>query len=165
MYTLEKNGFAHYQVSIPCSENDFALLHKEFSTLERDIYAPKEVNRYRRYANAIILPWKNNELSWLPTKKEGGKELSGYDQGSNNPEHNNIRYFNAISTELKNSDFLKNLVIDDFEKTFGMNTHYLPIYAGIHLVKVCCLDNKFPGFSSPDCFYQKRNLYFSSYFN
>ncbi|MGJ0624356.1 2OG-Fe dioxygenase family protein [Xenorhabdus bovienii] len=91
---------------------------------------------------------------WLPTKKSDKGELSGYDQENNNPEYNNIRYFNSISSELKNTKLLQDTLIDDFNKTFFLKEHNLPIYAGVHIVKIICSDNSKPGFSSPDCFHQ-----------
>ncbi|MCG3470916.1 2OG-Fe dioxygenase family protein [Xenorhabdus bovienii] len=90
----------------------------------------------------------------LLTKKSDKGELSGYDQGNNNHEHNNIRYFNSISSELKNTKLLQDILIDYFNKTFSLKEHNLPIYAGVHIVKVICSDNNKPGFSSPDCFHQ-----------
>lgn len=154
MFNLHKDGFSHFRSSVAVSAEEKGYLMHEVSLLERDKHAPASTLRFRRYGNAIILPWKDNELHWLPTHKENGKEFSGYDQGSNNPEHGSIRYFNALSSALKNSDFLKDLIIDDFKQTFGFENDYLPVYVGVHLVKVRCDNNELPGFSSPDCFHQ-----------
>lgn len=151
---LQTKGYMHYQAATPCSQEDKGFLLDEVRGLEKDPYAPENTIRHRRYGNAIILPWKNNELHWLPTKIQGGKQFSGYDQGSNNPEHDSIRYFNALSPQLKSTEFMNQLVIEDFEKTFGLNDHYLPVYVGVHIVKVICKDNEKLGFSSPDCFHQ-----------
>ncbi|CAQ82333.1 MULTISPECIES: 2OG-Fe dioxygenase family protein [Photorhabdus] len=153
---LKSEGFSHYQLNLEYSEKDKSNLLNEFSKLEPDAYAPDKVSRFRRYGNAIIIPWlKEPKLYWLPTvKDDNGNNLSGYDQGSNNPEHKNMRYFSALSDEVKNNALLESIILDDFKSTFGLNDHYLPIYVGIHFVKVKCTDNKLPGFSSPDCFHQ-----------
>ncbi|MEH8028498.1 2OG-Fe dioxygenase family protein [Gallibacterium anatis] len=153
MFTLGKDGFIHYNPQITISESEKEILLTEFKLLERDKYANQNTLRYRRYANAIILPW-TQEFFWLPTASNDGVEYSGYDQGGNNPEYSNIRYFNALSNNIKNTDFLKNLITDDFKKTLGFENYYLPIYVGIHFVKICCSNNNHPGISSPDCFHQ-----------
>ncbi|MFZ7305730.1 hypothetical protein ACLS0J_06135, partial [Avibacterium avium] len=58
-----------------------------------------------------------NQLFWLPTKVfNDGIEYSGYDQGGNNPEHSNIRYFNSLSKNIKSTTFLNHLIMEDFKK-------------------------------------------------
>ncbi|MEH8044821.1 hypothetical protein P9107_05355 [Gallibacterium anatis] len=57
MFTLSKDGFIHYNPQITISESEKEILLTEFKLLERDKYANQNTLRYRRYANAIILPW------------------------------------------------------------------------------------------------------------
>ena len=120
MFTLGKDGFIHYNPQITISESEKEILLTEFKLLERDKYANQNTLRYRRYANAIILPW-TQEFFWLPTASNDGVEYSGYDQGGNNPEYSNIRYFNALSNNIN----VTNVNFDGYK-------YYLP--RGIKLV-------------------------------
>lgn len=147
-------GYMHYRAMAECSPSETDTLLTEVANLEKDPYAPDETLRKRRYGNAIILPWQPDRLFWLPTVTRNGKEKSGYDQGSNNPDHESIRYFNSLSRELKKTAFINKLVLEDYHHTFGFADYYLPIYVGVHLVSVSCTNNAKPGFSSPDCFHQ-----------
>lgn len=151
---FKKHGYMQYKALTECKSDEMNILLTEVNNLEKDPYAPKETIRKRSYGNAIILPWKPDCLFWLPTINSGGQEKSGYDQGSNNPEHGAIRYFNSLSQNLKKTVFMNNLILEDYHHTFGFSDYYLPIYVGIHLVSVSCTDNSKPGFSSPDCFHQ-----------
>jgi hypothetical protein len=96
----------------------------------------------------------HNKIQWIPTKKINNMEYSGYYQGSNNPEHSEIRYFNSLSNKIKNSKFMKNLILEDFSRTYGLRDEQLPIYVGVHFVKIECSNNKYPGISSPDFLHQ-----------
>lgn len=147
-------GYMHYQAVTTCSLEERDILLAEVACLEKDPYAPDESLRKRRYSNAIILPWKADTLYWLPTAYRDRKHKSGYDQGLNNPDHDSIRYFNSLSQELKSTEFINKLVMEDYNHTFGLSDHYLPVYVGVHLIKISCTDNNKPGFSSPDCFHQ-----------
>lgn len=151
---FKKSGFMHYKAKAKCSSQEMDTLLTEVACLQKDPYAPQETIRKRSYGNAIILPWEADKLYWLPTAKHDGKEKSGYDQGSNNPDHDSIRYFNALSKAFKATEFINELVLEDYNHTFGLSEHYLPIYVGVHLVSVSCTNNAKPGFSSPDCFHQ-----------
>lgn len=95
---LETTGFAHYQPVVEYSDDDRNVLNAEFSELEPDEFAPKGVRRFRRYGNGIIIPWaERDEVFWIPPVVAGGECRAGYDQGGNNPDHQSIRYFNALS--------------------------------------------------------------------
>lgn len=153
--SFEKNGFLQYKAA----EVDFdskRVIFEEFQMLEKDQFAPSDTQRFRRYGNALILPWeKEIKPIWLPpVANDNGEYLSGYDQGTNNPEHSSIRYFNALSEEVKKTKYLNQLVIDDYKLTFGLNDHYLPIYIGVHFVKLTSNSSDILGISSPDCFHQ-----------
>lgn len=108
---LLHEGFSHYQLDIDYSETDQLLLFQEFVNLEEDPYASRGSNRFRRYGNGIILPWKPQEIHWIPTIRRNGVNLSGYDQGKNNPEHSDMRYFNSLSERVKNSNILLPMIL------------------------------------------------------
>lgn len=152
---FQLNGFIKYKASEVDIESKISIF-KEFNQLEKDPYSPQNTQRFRRYGNALILPWeKQKNPIWLPTTEtDDGKELSGYDQGDNNPEHGSIRYFNALSDNVKNSKYLNKIIIEDYNLTFGLDEYYLPIYVGIHFVKLTSVGEQNLGISSPDCFHQ-----------
>lgn len=153
--SFEKNGFLQYKAAEVDSDSK-RVIFEEFQMLEKDQFAPSDTQRFRRYGNALILPWeKEIKPIWLPpVANDNGEYLSGYDQGNNNPEHSSIRYFNALSEDVKKTKYLNQLVIDDYKLTFGLNDHYLPIYIGVHFVKLTSNSNGILGISSPDCFHQ-----------
>ncbi len=153
--SFEKNGFLQYKAAEVDSDSK-RVIFEEFQMLEKDQFAPSDTQRFRRYGNALILPWeKEIKPIWLPpVANDNGEYLSGYDQGTNNPEHNSIRYFYALSEEVKKTNYLNQLVIDDYKLTFGLNDHYLPIYIGVHFVKLTSNSSDILGISSPDCFHQ-----------
>ncbi|AWK14490.1 2OG-Fe dioxygenase family protein [Candidatus Fukatsuia symbiotica] len=153
---LVKHGFANYHLDIDCEKKEKEEISAEFNMLALDNYAPENVARFRRYGSALLLPWFNEpEILWIPTiQDENGNHLSGYDQGNNNPEHGNMRYFHSLSKNIKNNHFLKKIIINNFNDTFNLKTHYLPIYIGVHFIKIECSDNTKPGISSPNCFHQ-----------
>lgn len=153
--SFEKNGFLQYKAAEVDSDSK-RVIFEEFQMLEKDQFAPSDTQRFRRYGNALILPWeKEIKPIWLPpVANDNGEYLSGYDQGNNNPEHSSIRYFNALSEDVKKTNYLNKLVIDDYKLTFGLNDHYLPIYIGVHFVKLTSNSSDILGISSPDCFHQ-----------
>lgn len=153
--SFEKNGFLQYKAAEVDTDSK-RVIFEEFQMLEKDQFAPSNTQRFRRYGNALILPWeKEIKPIWLPpVANDNGEYLSGYDQGTNNPEHSSIRYFNALSEEVKKTKYLNQLVIDDYKLTFGLNDHYLPIYIGVHFVKLTSNSSDILGISSPDCFHQ-----------
>ncbi|EOQ63589.1 hypothetical protein F935_01218 [Acinetobacter calcoaceticus ANC 3811] len=153
--SFEKNGFLQYKAA-EVDPDSKRVIFEEFQMLEKDQFAPSDTQRFRRYGNALILPWeKEIKPIWLPpVANDNGEYLSGYDQGTNNPEHSSIRYFNALSEEVKKTKYLNQLVIDDYKLTFGLNDHYLPIYIGVHFVKLTSNSSDILGISSPDCFHQ-----------
>ncbi|HGE6810420.1 TPA: 2OG-Fe dioxygenase family protein [Pseudomonas aeruginosa] len=125
--------------------------------MESDFYAPSGVKRFRRYGNGLIVPWRSDAaVEWMPVTIDArGNRMSGYDQGSNNPEYGNIRYFHALSAEVKGTDLLKSLVMSDFKETFWPeNGLQSPIYFGVHFVKIKSASISDRGISSPDCFHQ-----------
>ncbi len=153
--SFEKSGFLQYKAAEVDTDSK-RVIFEEFQMLEKDQFAPSDTQRFRRYGNALILPWeKEIKPIWLPpVANDNGEYLSGYDQGTNNPEHSSIRYFNALSEEVKKTKYLNQLVIDDYKLTFGLNDHYLPIYIGVHFVKLTSNSSDILGISSPDCFHQ-----------
>lgn len=68
-------------------------------------------------------------------------------------------YFNSLSLQFTSTEFINQLILEDYNFTFGRPNHYLSIYVRIHLVNVSCRDHTKAGFSSPDCFHQGGELF------
>ncbi|MCF5706105.1 hypothetical protein GIV19_02245 [Pseudomonas syringae] len=137
--SLARDGFAHYCPEIECDVVDEVGLKHEFDALEVDQFAPQSMNRFRRYANGFIMPWKpSSYVHWMPpVEGDLGRILARYDQGGNNPDHTNIRYFNSLSADAKNNKLLKKLILDDFSRTFwDWRGQAFPICFGVHFVKL-----------------------------
>ena len=154
---LVSHGFAHYHPEFSYDTEDEGKLRKEFGVLEIDRFAPAGVNRFRRYANGFIMPWDSEGgVHWMPPVQDGQtRVLAGYDQGSNNPEHANIRYFDSLSAEVKSNKLLQKLIVDDFSHTFwDWVGQPFPIYFGVHFVKIQSHSSSDLGISSPNLFHQ-----------
>lgn len=154
---LKELGYCHFVPEIECDSHELRILLQEFEQLEHDPYAPAEVKRFRRYGNGVILPWTEEVgIHWIPpVADDAGTPRSGYDQGGNNPEHPDIRYFHALGEGVKSTDFLCDLVRHDFSHTFWSETdRRSPIYFGVHFVKIRSGAASDLGISSPDCFHQ-----------
>lgn len=154
-----QEGYAHYfpRVSQKYDVEDLTLLKSEFAQLEKDEYAPPGVNRFRRYGNGVLLPWQTSStVHWLPiVLDQAGRRRAGYDQGGNNPEHTNIRYFHSLSEKVKNDRVLLDLIGEDFSYTFWSRAGQpLPVYFGVHFVKLVSLRPDDLGISSPNFFHQ-----------
>ena len=155
--SLVKDGYSRFSMNHAFSEEDIAFLHREFRALEPDPYAPPGVQRFRRYGNGVIVPWRGGAgVDWMPVVIDSrGHGMSGYDQGGNNPEHENIRYFYALSDIIKSTELLTELVIKDFKNTFWSERDLIsPIYFGVHFVRIVSSSINNRGISSPDCFHQ-----------
>lgn len=151
---LRQNGFIQYKASDIDIESKITIA-REFKALEQDPFSAAKNHRFIRYGNALILPWeKEIRPIWLPTTlSEDGQELSGYDQGNNTSEQDSIRYLNALSQNVKLSHYLNQLITEDYALTFGLKEYYLPIYVGIHFVKLTS-DVQNLGINMPDSFHQ-----------
>ncbi len=155
--TLAEHGYAHYQPHIHFSGEERDLIRNEFLGLQPDTFAPEHVGRFRRYGNGVIIPWSHVlDLHWMPPVLGADERpQSGYNQGGFNPEHNNVRYFDALSSDIRASPILRQLVLNDFSYTSWTESEKsFPIYFGVHFVKLrSCGPAEF-GVSSPDCFHQ-----------
>src|SRR6185437_13400220 len=154
MHSLQEAGFIKAKLNpfnlSTKAQLDLEMIHQNFDTLPKDPYAPNDCNRFRAYSNLIIIPWER-KIHWIPPVHVNGNFLSGYWQGKFNPEHKDaIRYFTPLLSETRNTLFLKNLIMHDFDLTFWNSSTTLPIYVGIHFVKLLVSDKNQIAFSSPD---------------
>lgn len=132
------------------AQDEIKILRNNFDSLTRDPYSEASSNRFRSYSNLIILPW-DRKIIWLPLENKNGRYVSSYWQGGFNPEHiDTYRSFTPLSNEAKNTALLNNLILHDFDLTFWKTKNNLPIYVGVHFVKLLVMKKDEVAFSSPD---------------
>lgn len=114
--------------------------------------------------------WKEHwerKIHWIPPENKDGQFVSSYWQGGFNPEHiDNARPFVPLSTEVRNSKFLQNLILYDFDLTFWDRASTLPIYVGVHFVKLLVRNKHDIAVSSPDLMHRDGEAFtFAHLFN
>ncbi|SDH83338.1 hypothetical protein SAMN05192534_112100 [Alteribacillus persepolensis] len=158
MSRLKDTGFAYYdlkkQLQYEDLEKDLQQLTLAFDHLPIDEYAP-HLNRYRRYARAIIMP-KTYDIQWLPESTVNKKSYYEYFQGSFNPEYTGeYRRFPSLKKETMNNRLLEKIIRFDFKETFWMREDALmPFHAGVHFVKLQVDDEGEEAVSSPNNLHQ-----------
>lgn len=164
MATLEKSLTQQLSNSAMA---ELETVQKNFASLAKDPYTSPDNNRFRAYSNAIIFPWER-EVFWIPTEIKNGQHVSSYWQGSFNPEHKGAtRSFTPLNSTVKKTSLVNNLILHDFDLTFwDQNYGNLPIYVGIHFVKLQVLDPNEIAYSSPDLMHQDGEAFtFAHLFN
>ena len=156
---LLEDGYAHYVIrpGRASLDKEIELLRSEFAKLELDPYAPSGANRYRRYGNGVILPWCDKATPhWIPALKgSGGQRLAAYGQGSFNPDHQCSRQFPCLSEDVMECALLLDLIREDYSNTFWASSgQALPLYFGVHFIKLTSCGPDDWGVSSPNCFHQ-----------
>lgn len=158
MNKLKKDGYSRYDLMESLNydgiEKDYNEILEYFANLPEDDYAPN-LNRYRRYSRAVILPG-TEEIFWLPTVYREGNEYSVYFQGKFNPEHPGAyREFHSIEENIRSNKLLNEIVKANYNETFwNEEDKILPIHVGIHFVKLYVENEGDKAVSSPDCLHQ-----------
>lgn len=154
---LQQEGFVKFDISeeIEVSKKDLESLQLEFENLPADSYAPN-LNRFRRYSRAIIIPGENR-IEWIEDMKdENGESVSEYFQGSFNPEFTDeYRCFPSLTQNAKENDLLSKIIQIDFNKTYwGLRDLLLPVHVGVHFVKLKVEEDNYEAISSPNHLHQ-----------
>ncbi|HLR20317.1 MAG TPA: 2OG-Fe dioxygenase family protein [Staphylococcus sp.] len=158
MNKLQKDGYSRYDLMKSLNyegiEEDYNEILEYFADLPIDDYAPN-LNRYRRYSRAIVLP-STEEIFWLPTVEREGIAYSAYFQGKFNPEHaGSYREFHSIEENIRNNKLLKDIIIANYNETFwNEEDKILPIHVGVHFVKLYVENDNDKAVSSPNCLHQ-----------
>lgn len=158
MNQIKQRGYSRYNLMEDLFyegiEFDLKEITDYFKDLPKDEYAPN-LNRYRRYSRAIILPNTNN-IFWLPTIEESGKSYSAYFQGKFNPEHPGAyRKFYSIDQRILDNKLLQTIILQDYKETFwSEEDKILPIHVGVHFVKLNVKEKSYKAVSSPNCLHQ-----------
>jgi hypothetical protein len=157
--SLRNNGYCRFKVedvtSSPASDGGVARLQAAVDNLPIDPHAPS-ANRYRRYSNAILLPWCR-KIEWLPNR-EGptGPYTEYYQEAQFNPEFPAlVRQMPPLEDELKADPFLHHILWNDFDLTFWSETQLVrPFVVGVHLVKLLVQEAGGRATSSPNHLHQ-----------
>ncbi|MFB5661834.1 2OG-Fe dioxygenase family protein [Alteribacillus sp. HJP-4] len=158
MSKLKDTGFEYYNLykmlHYSGIDEDLKELTEAFEHLPQDEYAPA-LNRYRRYARAIIMPGTYH-MEWLPETVIDGNTYYEYFQGSFNPEYTGeYRRFPAIGERTRRNHLLEKIILFNFKQTFWTKEDALmPFHAGVHFVKLKAEKSGEKAVSSPNTLHQ-----------
>ncbi|AKG04840.1 hypothetical protein AAV35_008515 [Salimicrobium jeotgali] len=158
MSYLKRFGYEYYDLKNILKtrhlEEELEEIKQEFATLPADSYA-QELNRYRRYGRAVIIPGTGH-VQWLPSVRTEEGEMYKYFQGSFNPEYtDSARDFPAISEKMRENRLLDDIILFDYRQTFWREEDLLlPIHAGVHFVKLEVDNEQEIAVSSPNHLHQ-----------
>lgn len=157
--SLRSHGYCRFTVDDiappELSAGGIARLQSAVASLPMDPHAPS-ANRYRRYSNAILMPWCR-KLEWLPNGQgPDGPYTEYYQEAQFNPEFPAVvRQMPPLAEELKADPFLHALLWHDFDLTFWSDTQLMrPFVAGVHFVKMQAANAGDKATSSPNHLHQ-----------
>lgn len=159
---LATRGYCRFQVT-ELADGDVtgavAGLQESLDALPSDPYG-RSRNRYRRYSQAVLLPWCD-QLEWIPDLCDSSGPYTEYFQGNYNPEYpGSRRRFASLTPELKSDPVVQRLVWHDFRLTSWNEGQLVrPFNVGVHLVKLLATESGEPAFSSPDILHQDGEPY------
>lgn len=156
---LRQEGYIKFRLADVITDIDMEAELKEialeFAHLPVDAYAP-DLNRYRRYSRAVILP-RTGQVEWLPnTLDASGQPVQEYFQGQYNPEYaGSYRRFPPLSEKVKANQLVERIIQFDFHQTFWDERDVLlPVHVGVHFVKLKVETDGDEAVSSPNCLHQ-----------
>jgi len=156
---LRNHGFCRFEAAdvVPASGSNgsVARLQAAAANLPVDPHAPT-ANRYRRYSNAILLPWCR-KLEWMPNRQgPNGPYTEYYQEAEFNPEFPAmVRQMPPLEETLKQDPFLHELIWHDFDLTFWTEVQLIrPFVVGVHLVKLLAAQPGSRATSSPNHLHQ-----------
>jgi hypothetical protein len=159
--SLRHDGFCRFAAGdiAPASvaRDGIGRLQAAVEHLPIDSHAPS-ANRYRRYSNAIVLPW-SRRLEWLPNRTgPEGPFAEYYQEAQFNSEFPAlVRQFHPLEEDLKQDPFLHAILWHDFDLTaWAWSDVQLarPFAVGVHLVKMLAAEAGSRSTSSPNHLHQ-----------
>ncbi|MEU3961749.1 2OG-Fe dioxygenase family protein [Streptomyces buecherae] len=157
---LRRDGYARYRpedlgLSLAAHAGDLARLTAAYADLPADPYAPT-THRYRRYSHAVYLPW-TRQLSFAPGAPDATYgTVTEYWQDGHNPEYPDLRRrLPDIPADLRANALLLHLIHADLAQVeWVADLRRVPLYVGVHLIKLAVTDRSQVAVSSPDCLHQ-----------
>ncbi|EIW58012.1 uncharacterized protein TRAVEDRAFT_49029 [Trametes versicolor FP-101664 SS1] len=131
----------------PASDSSFApqravsqfisSLHAHFDTLPSDPHAPASAARFRQYSRAVVLPFEDKpRVYWSPGHFKDGQDITYYNQGVFNPEHNSERRAMPSIPESMHHELLEKLILTDVALCdWSVDELRHPIIVGVHFIK------------------------------
>jgi hypothetical protein len=117
-------------------------------------------NRYRRYSQAVLLPWSRT-LDWVPSLIGASGPYTEYFQGDYNPEFHGVhRRFSSLTESLQSDPVLQRLIWHDFAlTTWSEGQMVRPFMVGVHMIKLMVEEAGNRAVSSPDQLHQDGEPY------
>jgi hypothetical protein len=157
--SLRNDGYCRFKVDdiAPASgfNGSIARLQAAVENLPADPHAPT-ANRYRRYSNAILLPWCR-KLEWMPNRQAPtGPYTEYYQEAEFNPEFPAmVRRMPPLEDWLKHDALLHDIIWHDFDLTFWTEVQLIrPFVVGVHFVKLLAAEPGSRAVSSPNHLHQ-----------
>ncbi|KAI0752924.1 2OG-Fe dioxygenase-domain-containing protein [Daedaleopsis nitida] len=112
-------------------------LHAHFSTLPSDPHAPLSAARFRQYSRAVVIPFEDKpRVYWSPGHIKDGQEITYYNQGVFNPEHESERRAMPSIPASMRSELLEKLILTDVALCdWSVDELRHPIIVGVHFIK------------------------------
>lgn len=148
---FQQQGYLQYK-SLELDIVSKLVLIDEFRHLEKAPHFGGAEQRYIRSSAALILPWEPElQPVWLPDE-------APLDHRVNFKETTSQQYA-ALSAQVKQTIYLNQLIVDDFQLTFGLQQNQLPVRVGVHFMKLSTENPQRLAINSPDYFYQDQELF------
>ncbi|KAI0667970.1 2OG-Fe dioxygenase-domain-containing protein [Trametes maxima] len=114
-----------------------ASLQAHFDTLPSDPHAPVSAGRFRQYSRAVVLPFEDKpRVYWSPGHVKDGQDITYYNQGVFNPEHNSERRAMPSIPEHMRSELLEKIILTDVALCdWSVDELRHPIIVGVHFIK------------------------------
>lgn len=154
---LASAGYCRFRLA--AGSDGMATLVKALEALPPDPYG-RSRNRYRRYSQAVLLPWAE-QLEWVPDLLDFSGGYTEYFQGDYNPEFPGIhRRFPSLTADLQDDPLVQELIWSDFQLTSWSEGQLIrPFIVGVHLVKLMVIEPDARAVSSPDHLHQDGEPY------
>ncbi|TBU25912.1 2OG-Fe dioxygenase-domain-containing protein [Dichomitus squalens] len=108
-----------------------------FDTLPSDPHAPATTARFRQYSRAFVLPFEDKpRVYWAPGHAQEGRDITYYNQGVFNPEHESERRAMPSIPDSMRSELLEKLILTDVALCdWSVDELRHPIIVGVHFIK------------------------------
>lgn len=136
----------------PSQWQGLEIVKRQFDLLRADPYAPS-ANRFRQFRRYTLLTYgglfpRPGEETKYEQSLNLNNEAGGYE-----------RHFDPIPDHLADSDFLKDLILFDFDNSeFQRSQLNAPIEVSLHFIRMLATPNM-PGVSVPDCLHKDGEPY------
>lgn len=148
---FQKQGYLQFKSRELDIVSKLALID-EFNRLEPAPHFGHGEQRYIRSSAALLFPWKQEpDPLWIREEKKLEAAIHATGAGTTG--------YATLSAKVKQNAYLNQLIVDDFQLTFDLEKSGLPVYVGVHLMKLSTDNPQRLAMNSPDYFYQDQELF------